>query len=290
MVLALHSGCGRVGFEPAPPDAADGCWASWRAGSPAVIDVTPVASINGAANAKNPFLMSDGTTLYFASDRPGGFGGSDFWRAVRPTPTDAFGPAEHVASLSTSSDEGRVELTADGRSGVLSSNRPGGAGSYDLWGIERNAAGSATEFTVSETGMAALETAGADKDAHLVDSGRRIYYSVDQTRLLVSERDATNTYSAGVPIAGLENLAMPADPVPSPDERVIVFSLGAPTSDLYVATRSSVDEPFGAPAPIASVNTPRNEQDVFVTADGCELWFATSANGPFEIVVARIAP
>src|SRR5690242_3415474 len=44
------------------------------------------APINTAAIESAPALSADGLTLYFASDRPGGFGGTDLWVSHRATP------------------------------------------------------------------------------------------------------------------------------------------------------------------------------------------------------------
>lgn len=42
----------------------------------------PLRALNTQANEKMPFLMIDGTTLYFSSDREGGMGGLDLYRAT----------------------------------------------------------------------------------------------------------------------------------------------------------------------------------------------------------------
>jgi peptidoglycan-associated lipoprotein len=34
----------------------------------------------------HPAISADGTTLYFASNIPGGFGGLDIWKVTRATP------------------------------------------------------------------------------------------------------------------------------------------------------------------------------------------------------------
>ena len=41
------------------------------------------ATINTASAEQNPYLSSDGKTLFFASDRPGGFGGQDLYMSTR---------------------------------------------------------------------------------------------------------------------------------------------------------------------------------------------------------------
>src|SRR5438445_13751961 len=45
--------------------------------------VTLGATINTAFSEQNPYLSPNSTTLFFASDRPGGFGGSDLYMTTR---------------------------------------------------------------------------------------------------------------------------------------------------------------------------------------------------------------
>jgi Tol biopolymer transport system component len=40
-------------------------------------------TINTPNNERAPYLSADGETLYFTSDRPGGFGGNDFYMTTR---------------------------------------------------------------------------------------------------------------------------------------------------------------------------------------------------------------
>jgi len=39
--------------------------------------------VNTPYGERAPFLSADGETLYFTSDRPGGFGGNDFYMTQR---------------------------------------------------------------------------------------------------------------------------------------------------------------------------------------------------------------
>ena len=76
-------------------------------------------------NEQDPALSPDGLTIYWRSDRPGGLGASDIYTATRASLTDAFGPATHVANVSSSSDDGVSWVSADGARLYISSNRGG---------------------------------------------------------------------------------------------------------------------------------------------------------------------
>ena len=72
---------------------------------------------------------------------------------------------------------------------------------------------------------------------------------------------------------------------------VLVFASDrSGTSDLYYATRASTAVDFGAPLPIASVNTAGDELDPYVSDDGCSLYFVMDPVGDpnaGEIFVVR---
>jgi hypothetical protein len=85
-------------------------------------------SYDGAAN-----LSSDGLTLFFASNRPGGMGSDDIWMAVRKTVNDPWEPPINLGSvINTNVDDTAPAISSDGRTLYFDSPRPGGFGSYDL--------------------------------------------------------------------------------------------------------------------------------------------------------------
>lgn len=75
-------------------------------------DPRPLA-LDSPANASAPFFSADGRWLYFASDRPGGHGGSDLYRVA--VGTDGLGPAENLGpGVNGAGDEGSPTLSLDG--------------------------------------------------------------------------------------------------------------------------------------------------------------------------------
>ncbi len=87
----------------------------------------------------HPTFSSDGTTLYFASDMPGGSGGSDLYASQRT----ATGWSEPRNLGSTVNGPGHEIFPTMRHDGVLhfSSNRPGGLGGMDLYRTMRISAG-----------------------------------------------------------------------------------------------------------------------------------------------------
>lgn len=53
-------------------------------------DMTPLRGLASDNNERTPVMMTDGTTLYFASDRPGGMGGFDIYRSTYDSESRTF--------------------------------------------------------------------------------------------------------------------------------------------------------------------------------------------------------
>jgi hypothetical protein len=90
-----------------------------------------VSEINTAGIDSAPFVTGDGLTLYFVSDRPGGRGLKDIWRATRTTPTGRFDRPSNVTEVNSAGVEDDPALTADGRELFFASGR--GGGTIQIW-------------------------------------------------------------------------------------------------------------------------------------------------------------
>ncbi len=80
----------------------------------------------------SPVVSADELTLYFGSPGPG-FGSHDVWRATRASTSDPFSNPAPVAELDSTSDDMPSYLTPDGCAIYLFSDRPGGAGQWDIY-------------------------------------------------------------------------------------------------------------------------------------------------------------
>jgi Tol biopolymer transport system component len=127
-------------FSERPPGAPGrrDIWVSERDGegfgAPAL-----VLGVNSASSELLPWLTPDELTLLFVSGRPGGSGGADVWRATRRSISEPFGEPSSVSDLSSSANEGRAVLSADGVSAFFTSDRAGG--SPDIWTATRQGPG-----------------------------------------------------------------------------------------------------------------------------------------------------
>jgi len=91
-------------------------------------------TVNSSFTDGGGVLSVDGLVLLFKSDRPGGQGDHDLWMCMRASAGEPFGkPVNLGPSVNSSVLEGSPALSADGRTLVFGSDRPGGQGGKDLW-------------------------------------------------------------------------------------------------------------------------------------------------------------
>jgi hypothetical protein len=80
-----------------------------------------------------PAVSGDGTTVYFASNRPGGAGRSDLWMTRRDASGEWSTPVNLGPVVNTEHDELSPFVTLDGGTLFFSSNGRGGAGEHDIF-------------------------------------------------------------------------------------------------------------------------------------------------------------
>jgi len=144
------------------------------------------------------------------------------------------------------------------------------------------------------TPVAELCTSATD-GPYLTHDGLTLYYNTASPpadylgTLMVSTRTSTAApFVAGSPVAELASGATKGYPVLSADGLTLRFETMSPT-DLYEAARPTLGAAFGTPAPIPGINTTSTEQDVSITPDGLELFFASNRPGSsdLDLYVAR---
>src|SRR5689334_7810445 len=92
------------------------------------------APVNSSANEQSGTLSRDGLSLYFTSDRAGGFGALDIWVSLRPSTESPWGtPVNLGPVINTTSNDFAPNLSIDGHLLFFSSNRSGGHGGNDIY-------------------------------------------------------------------------------------------------------------------------------------------------------------
>lgn len=237
------------------------------------------ANLNTASNDGCPILSPYDETLYIASNRPGGYGGLDLWKASRSG--DGWGtPVNLGPGINSAADEfcpspargNRLffvrRLSATNTDIYVAKNGPKGLG--DIQSVGSGINGSAEEWSPSW-----FETAGGSEVLYFSSTreGRqRIYYSV-------------NYGPASLASGGVNSVAdSDARPNVRRDGLEIVWDstrfggLGGP--DIWTARRSSTDDPWGAAVHLgAGINSAATESRASLSWDGTQLMFGSTRAG-----------
>ena len=98
----------------------------------AAVNLGPL--VNSIFNEHGPALTTDGLTMLFTSDRPGGFGQWDLWVCTRDSVDADWSPAVNLGpKINGPWGEGGPTLSTDGLVLLFHSSRPEGAGGDDMW-------------------------------------------------------------------------------------------------------------------------------------------------------------
>jgi Tol biopolymer transport system component len=136
--------------------------------------VTPIAGLNTSSDDQQPYLLPDGSEIYFSSNRSGD---SDIYRA-RALSGGGFGAASAVAEINTAglADEHPV-VSADGLTIFFSSTRPGGMGNIDVWTSTRASPDDAFGTPVD---VGAVSSSSKDIPDWISPDGCRLYLHSDR--------------------------------------------------------------------------------------------------------------
>jgi outer membrane protein OmpA-like peptidoglycan-associated protein len=89
-----------------------------------------------------PSIASDGVTLYFASDRPGGYGGIDLYITKKDPKTGIWSLPQNLGpEINTKGDEKTPFIHSDSETLYFSSNGHFGFGGYDIFYARKNEKG-----------------------------------------------------------------------------------------------------------------------------------------------------
>lgn len=103
------------------------------------------APVNTSAWESQPTMAADGMTIYFASSRPGGYGGMDIWKTTMTAEGEFTIPENLGPSINTPGDDAAPFIHSDGRTLYFASNGRVGMGGYDLYYATLNPDGSWSE-------------------------------------------------------------------------------------------------------------------------------------------------
>ena len=271
-------------------------------------DIKLVSGVNSPFLDWGPCLSPDGRELYFASDRPPSEGGQfnmDLWVATRSNLDEPFVDTnvELLEDLSSPwGDEANVCFSSDGLTVYFASDRAEGRGGFDIYKATRSGVEApwddvtnGEELEEINTGVNELDlTISADGLVAVFDRG-----PLGATDLYIAERqDPTDAFGGVRPIESLNGeFTTESNPSLTPDGLTLFFAdyFGGTRQgshgldDLWLATRTSRDQPFGEPqnlgrplntvgrenAPFIWGNWPHEEATLYFGRETNQIWQAT---------------
>jgi Tol biopolymer transport system component len=131
-------------------------------------EITVLSSMGDEAG---PALTPDQLAIFFASDRTGN---DNIFVATRASITSAWSQPQQIVELSTSMSDGEPWIDASQTAIYFASDRPGGAGGFDLYVARRTT--STVPFDAPER-ITELSTAADETDPWLAADQRAIYFA-----------------------------------------------------------------------------------------------------------------
>jgi len=219
----------------------------------------PVDEVNTATFETSSAISADGLTLWFGSDRAGGFGSTDIWMSTRPDRLAAWSTPVNVVALNTTVED---IPRPPGQHGLVMplSSKQGASVIYRTFLATRSGAGApfGTPVLIDKLVYADRSTV----DGFLTDDGLTLFFSSSP-------------------------LMYPADAGPRVNDAGMILE---PSADLYVARRRSVNETFELTQTLDDLNTGGDERDPWLTPDGKTLYFTSDRDGTLSIYTAAVKP
>jgi hypothetical protein len=292
----IATSCLRGGFEPWPvfggdigadSDGGDG-GAVGDGGNGASVCVwsafsvaAELAELNSPDYEFNPALSADGLEIFWDSNRPGGSGDFDLYRARRASMVDFFGPVERLDVLNSPAYDGSPCLSHDGTTIYFDSAR---SGSSQIWMATR--ADAESPFSVPVPAGGIFDYLGTATSVDLSENGLHAYFSLTTTAasvLAVGRRDdPAQPFGFFSLIEELDQAGFEAWPAVARGQRDLVFATWLePTdnSDLAMTSRARADLPFDPPRRLDEVNTTDNDDDPDLSEEGRVLVFSSWRGG-----------
>ena len=256
------------------------------------VNLGPV--VNSAFEEFLPEMSKDGLSLYFASNRPGPFGGEDLWVSRRATRDDAWDePLNLGPNINTSFNERSPALSRDGHYLFFATTRLGGSGGFDIWVSWR-------AHTRDDFGWQPSVNLGPGVNGAFGDFGPTFFENDDigipnlffasnrpgvgGVDIYRSELAANGSFGPAVLIPELSTPQNDFRPTIRPDGLEVFFDSNRPGGiglrDLWVSTRETPSNTWSPPVNLGSgVNTEFNDTLPALSSDGMTLIFTSDRPG-----------
>ncbi|MGC9985094.1 MAG: hypothetical protein ABSF35_15880 [Polyangia bacterium] len=288
LVAVTANGCtadqrslGSYPLSPGDADAGAEDWVPFGA-----VTLHP-ALVNAPASQHDPSLTADELELYYATAVDGTL---DIWLCQRASSASAWGTPGKVIELSSDSMDENPNVSADGLTMYLASDRPGGvAAGEHLWVSHRatRADSWAQPVPVTDFAVGDADKSPSVQSAELIMVFASQRGSTDWELYATTRQSATDLWGAPAPLTELNSPEVNWDPALYQGGNGIVFAsqrLGGLNS-LFYASRESVTNAFSVPQPATELNS-NDENDPWLSDDGQHIVFDSDRSGQIKIYEA----
>lgn len=270
------------------------CWAQYTDWS---IPVSVGEVVNSRYTEETPFLSRDGLRLYFASDRPGGFGGSDIWVSMRASIDTPWGiPVNLGPAINTADNENHPTLSIDGH--VLYFDRlPAGGGTYDMFWSRRRDKFNELGWTAAVNAGSCINTPANDSAMIFFEDETSgityTYFNSNRTgnpEFYVTIYNPKGSCAPVIPIVELNSPFAERNATIRHDGLEILFESNRPGStsfDIWTATRDALADPWSTPVNVGVLNSAFYDGRPALSWDGTELYLFSDRGEDFDLYVAR---
>lgn len=247
--------------------------------------------INSAFNDSGPAISKDGLSLYISSNRPDGVGGIDIYVSQRASIDAPWGaPMNLGATVNSTAGDGNPAFSRDGHYLYFQSDRPGGAGTTDVYVSWREHTHDDFGWRTPVLLVAPINTAALDNGPSYFENDEgpapQLYFSSSRLGTLdiyVSEAMANGAFGPAVLLTELNSPSADARATIRHDGLELFFQsdrTGSLGFDLWVATRASTLHAWSAPVNLgAPINTASMDQFPYLASDRETLFFASDRPG-----------
>ncbi len=255
--------------------------------------------INSPAQENSPSISANGLSLFFLSERSGGYGARDIWVARRATTSEPWTTVENLGPpVNTSYLDANPSISIDGLTLFFNSDRPGGIGGSDLW-VTTRATESAPWGTPVNLGPVVNSTY-AENGPDISADGLTLYFNSDRpggygaADLWVATRATVgDPWNLPLNVGPIVNGPY-ADIYPriSPDGLALFLTSTRPGGygpgyyDLFLARRAATQDPWGPPMNLRLTNSAAYSGRV--SADGSTLYFGSLESGAGDLYQAPL--
>lgn len=246
-----------------------------------------VTELNSSSTDMPYWISPDGLTFYFDSNRPGGKGDNDIYRATRSNLSAPWNAPVLVPELNSSAFDGYALLANDELSILFTSTRGGGLGDSDIW--------TASRLTTNDswnppTNVSELNSSAWDGMPCISNDGLNLWFAsarsggLGNKDIWKSTRASTAApWGAPQPVPELNSSSWDGPEWVSSDQCTMILSSnrsgGLGDFDFWVSTRPDTGSPWNPPVNLAELNSTGADRLLTMSSDTAHLWLASNRSG-----------